>query len=59
MMTYIVPTQNTESRNHYNSGQLDVYCHNDDKLCVDRILDLFRGYINDTVTPAQSRCVAS
>ncbi|KZS20695.1 Uncharacterized protein APZ42_012540 [Daphnia magna] len=54
MMTYIVPTQNTESRNHYNSGQLDVHCHNDDKLCVDRILDLFRGYINDTVTPAQS-----
>lgn len=57
MMGYIVPSQNSESRNFYNSGELDVNCLSGEEQCVSRILGLFRDYINGTLTLQQSRCV--
>lgn len=56
MMSYIVPSQKTESRNFY-SMDVDFRCLKEEEECVSRVLSLFRDFANGSETSAQSRFV--
>jgi hypothetical protein len=56
MMSYIVPSQKTESRNFY-STDIDFRCLSEDDQCVSGVLSLFHDFANGTETSAQSRYV--
>lgn len=55
-MSYIVPSQKTESRNVY-STDVDFRCLSEDDQCVSRVLSLLHDFANGTETSAQSRYV--